>query len=73
MRPHASARAAAAFGVLIPSWAICAALVGTAAAVSASANHILVKDEAKCLELKTTIDSSGDTMGKFTELAKEHS
>jgi len=54
--------------------ALClAALVGTAAAVSASANHILVKDEAKCLELKATIEASGDVMGKFTELAKEHS
>ena len=50
-----------------------AALVGTAAAVSASASHILVKDEAKCLELKASIESSGDVMGKFTDLAKEHS
>jgi parvulin-like peptidyl-prolyl isomerase len=41
--------------------------------VSASASHILVKDEAKCLELKASIESSGDVMGKFTELAKEHS
>ena len=54
--------------------ALClAALVGTASALSASANHILVKDEAKCLELKATIEASGDVMGKFTELAKEHS
>jgi len=49
------------------------ALVGTAAAASASANHILVKDEAKCLELKAAIEASGDVMAKFTELAKEHS
>jgi hypothetical protein len=49
------------------------ALIGTAAAVSASANHILVKDEAKCLELKASIESSGDVLGKFSEMAKEHS
>ena len=49
------------------------AIVGTAAAASASANHILVKDEAKCLELKAAIEASGDVMAKFTELAKEHS
>jgi hypothetical protein len=49
------------------------ALIGTAAAVSASANHILVKDEAKCLELKASIESSGDILGKFSEMAKEHS
>jgi peptidyl-prolyl cis-trans isomerase C len=51
-------------------------LVGSEAvpsALSASANHILVKDKAKCLELKATIEASGDVMGKFTELAKEHS
>ena len=51
-------------------------LVGSEAvpsALSASANHILVKDKAKCLELKATIEASGDVMGEFTELAKEHS
>jgi len=52
---------------------LCAALVGTAAAVSASASHILVKEEAKCKEMMATIEASGDVMGKFTELAKEHS
>lgn len=60
-------------GTVTRAGALSTALVGTAAAASASANHILVKDEAKCLELKAAIEASGDVMAKFTELAKEHS
>ncbi len=37
--------------------------------VRASARHILVDDETKCLELKAQIEAGAD----FAELAKEHS
>eukprot|EP00747_Dinoflagellata_sp_TGD_P182793 gnl/TRDRNA2_/TRDRNA2_37205_c0_seq1.p1 gnl/TRDRNA2_/TRDRNA2_37205_c0~~gnl/TRDRNA2_/TRDRNA2_37205_c0_seq1.p1 ORF type:complete len:127 (+),score=41.98 gnl/TRDRNA2_/TRDRNA2_37205_c0_seq1:64-444(+) len=46
------------------------------AAIDAEASHILIKGgdaEAKCKELKATIESSGDVPGKFAELAKQHS
>jgi peptidyl-prolyl cis-trans isomerase C len=36
---------------------------------SATARHILVDSEEKCLELKTAIDGGAD----FADLAKEHS
>ncbi len=36
---------------------------------SAAARHILVPDEAKCLELKTQIEGGTD----FADVAKEHS
>lgn len=36
---------------------------------SAAARHILVKEEAQCLELKTQIEGGAD----FADVAKEHS
>ncbi|EKX42754.1 hypothetical protein GUITHDRAFT_164011 [Guillardia theta CCMP2712] len=50
-----------------------AVICHTANAISATANHILVKEEAKCLELKKSIESASDVLSKFQEVAKEHS
>mmetsp|Transcript_25584 Transcript_25584/g.56294 ORF Transcript_25584/g.56294 Transcript_25584/m.56294 type:complete len:117 (-) Transcript_25584:57-407(-) len=50
------------------TWAF-AALLAVAAGKSATASHILVKEEAKCEELKTEIEGGGD----FAALAKKHS
>ena len=55
---------------------VLAALAAPAAAQKAAASHILVKDEAKCSELKTQLDKETTPAGiskVFTELAKEHS
>ena len=45
------------------------ALIASVDAKSATASHILVKDEAKCVELKQKIEDGAD----FGEMAKEFS
>ena len=40
----------------------------TANAISATANHILVKEETKCLELKKSIESASDVLSKVSLL-----
>merc|ERR1712195_107651 len=48
---------------------LAASLFATVAAKSASASHILVKDEAKILEIKAEIEGGAE----FGEMAKKHS
>mmetsp|Transcript_5675 Transcript_5675/g.13510 ORF Transcript_5675/g.13510 Transcript_5675/m.13510 type:complete len:117 (-) Transcript_5675:61-411(-) len=48
---------------------VLAALVAVAAGKSATASHILVKEESKCQELKTDIEGGAS----FADLAKKHS
>jgi peptidyl-prolyl cis-trans isomerase C len=64
---------AALVGTAACTWARAVVESGAVHTVFASASHILVKNESKSLELKATIEASGDVMGKFNELAKEHS
>merc|ERR1711935_75489 len=52
---------------------VAAAVFSVVAAKSATASHILVPDEAKCLELKATIDAAADKNAAFTDAAKAHS
>eukprot|EP00656_Telonema_subtile_P051847 TRINITY_DN7076_c0_g1_i1.p1 TRINITY_DN7076_c0_g1~~TRINITY_DN7076_c0_g1_i1.p1 ORF type:complete len:122 (+),score=38.40 TRINITY_DN7076_c0_g1_i1:92-457(+) len=52
---------------------VAAALFSAVAAKSATASHILVPDEAKCLELKATIEAAADSNAAFADAAKAHS
>ena len=52
---------------------IAVALIGAVEAGQAAASHILVKEEAKCEELKATIAASADVAAEFSKLAAEHS